>query len=111
DRDRLLGRTGAVLALANVLHLLADELSRLRARRLSLGLVLLCSLQRLFVWHRYSFERGLFRRAPMRQVEQEGCPFRVRSAKCEVLSWEGLREDSTRSDHKSPISSYSIEPD
>src|SRR5512147_1959802 len=39
DGDGLLGRTGAVLALADVVDLLADELAGLGARRLPLSLV------------------------------------------------------------------------
>src|SRR5512143_332051 len=41
DRDRLLGRAGAVLSLADVMHLLAHELPGLRARRLPLAPVFL----------------------------------------------------------------------
>src|SRR6185369_16504983 len=51
DRDRLLGRAGAVLAFPDVLHLLADELAGLRARRLAFALVLLGALESFLLWH------------------------------------------------------------
>src|SRR5439155_13383774 len=40
DGNRLLGRARAVLALADVLHCLADKFTRLRGGRLALALVL-----------------------------------------------------------------------
>src|SRR5262249_44820268 len=51
DGDRLFGRLGAVLAFADVLHLLANELAGRRRRLLSLAEVLLGALQRLLLWH------------------------------------------------------------
>src|SRR5690348_13789702 len=51
DGDRLLGRSRAVLSFANVMHLLADEFTRLRRRRLAFALVLSCSFDGFFVWH------------------------------------------------------------
>src|SRR5262249_6537747 len=51
DRDRLPGGTGPVLAIPDVVHLLADELAGLRRRRLALGFVLPRALQRLLVGH------------------------------------------------------------
>src|SRR6185503_4173144 len=45
DRDRLLGGTRAVLALADVLDLLVDEFAGLRAWRLSRTLVGACFLE------------------------------------------------------------------
>src|SRR5215831_132672 len=51
DRDRLLGRARAVLALADVVHLLADELTRLRARGLALPAVALRPFDGLLLRH------------------------------------------------------------
>src|SRR5437867_1695013 len=51
DRDRLLRGAGAVLALADVVHLLADEFPRLRRGRLALPLVLLGPLDRFLLRH------------------------------------------------------------
>src|SRR5262249_10900435 len=49
DGDRLLRRSRAVFALANVMDLLADELTRLRARRLPLPFVAPRPLDRLLL--------------------------------------------------------------
>ncbi len=49
--DRLLARACSVLACADMLHLLADELASLSGWRLPLLLVPTCSLQSLPVWH------------------------------------------------------------
>src|SRR5689334_24050219 len=51
DRDRLLGRSGAVLALAHVMNLLAHELARLRRRRLPRTLVGACAPERFLLRH------------------------------------------------------------
>ncbi len=51
DRDRLLRRARAVLALANVIHLLAHELAGRRRRRLARREVLLRLVHRLLGWH------------------------------------------------------------
>jgi hypothetical protein len=40
-----------VLPFANVVHLFADELARLRGRRLSFARILACSFQRLLIRH------------------------------------------------------------
>jgi len=40
-----------MFALANVIHLLLDELTRLSAGSLTLALIALSTLQRLFLWH------------------------------------------------------------
>ena len=55
DRDHLLRRSGAMLALTNVLDLFANKLSCLRARSLPFALVFLCAFQCLFVRHGSSF--------------------------------------------------------
>src|SRR6185369_1301263 len=44
DRDRLLGRSRSVLAAADVIHFLADELASLGRRRLAFAFVFACSL-------------------------------------------------------------------
>src|SRR5438067_2925408 len=51
DRDGLLRRTRAVLALPNVVHLLAHELASLRRRRLALRGVFLRAVDGLLVGH------------------------------------------------------------
>src|SRR5690348_8492550 len=51
DRDRLLRALRTVLAFADVVHLLADEFSRLRARRLAFPAILRGALQRGLLWH------------------------------------------------------------
>jgi hypothetical protein len=51
NRNRLLRRARAVLAFANVIHLLANELSSLRRRCLALPLVAAGALQRSFFRH------------------------------------------------------------
>jgi hypothetical protein len=50
-RDGLLRGASAVLALTNVIHLLANELARLRARRLALKLVPPRSFHCPLLWH------------------------------------------------------------
>src|SRR5207302_9950272 len=52
DRDRLRGRAGAMLALADVLDLLAHELAGLRAGRLALALVALRAFDGFLFGHR-----------------------------------------------------------
>jgi hypothetical protein len=42
-----------MFALADVIHFLLDEFTRLRAGSLALALVLPCPLQCLFLWHAY----------------------------------------------------------
>src|SRR5205823_1906652 len=54
DGDRLLGRPRAVLPLTDMVHLLAHELARLRARRLALARVLARASRRLSVRHDFS---------------------------------------------------------
>lgn len=61
DSDRLLRRSCSMLALANPLDLLAHELAGLRARRFSLALVFLRSLDRFFARHSGRFPRGVCR--------------------------------------------------
>src|SRR5690348_14382618 len=51
NRDRLLGRARPVLAFADVVNFLADELARLRGRALSLGLVAPRAPYRFFGGH------------------------------------------------------------
>jgi hypothetical protein len=51
DGNRLLGGAGAMLALADVMHLFADEFARLRGRRLALTPVAARSLQCSFLRH------------------------------------------------------------
>src|SRR6185295_15283998 len=51
DRDRLLRRARAVLALAHVVYLLAHELARLRRGRLVFRFVAACGPQRLLLRH------------------------------------------------------------
>jgi hypothetical protein len=51
DRDRLLRRAGAVLALSNVFDLFVDELAGLRARRLALPPVASGALDGFFLRH------------------------------------------------------------
>src|SRR5437879_12946877 len=51
DRDRLLRRAGAMLALADVVNLFAHELARLRRGGLPAALVLAGALQRLLLRH------------------------------------------------------------
>src|SRR5262249_23929267 len=67
DGDRMLGRTGTVLAFTDVFHLFPDEFTGLHAGRLAFALVLRGTLQRLFVWHRSSFGNG----HPPANVRQE----------------------------------------
>src|SRR5205085_4564078 len=55
DRDRLLARSRAVLALADVVHLLANEFPRLRRRRLAFALVPFGTFERFFLRHTSSF--------------------------------------------------------
>jgi len=52
DRDGLLGRASAVLALADVVHFLVDEFAGLCARRLAFALVAPGALDGLSFWHR-----------------------------------------------------------
>jgi hypothetical protein len=56
DGNRLLGRPRAVLALANVVHLLPHKLPRLRRRRFPLAPVALGTLDRITFWHDHSWE-------------------------------------------------------
>src|SRR5205823_14919481 len=72
DRDRLLRRARAVLPLADVVHLLLDELARLRAGRLALALVLVRGLQRLLLGHGRLLSRV--------KTQQERCPTRSERA-------------------------------
>src|SRR5438270_2203273 len=51
--NSLLRRARSVLALADVVHLLANKLTRLRARRFALALILVCAFQCLLLWHGY----------------------------------------------------------
>src|SRR5262249_35593204 len=51
DRDRLLGRPSAVLALADVVHLLANELACLRGRCLTLAPISLGALDGFLLRH------------------------------------------------------------
>src|SRR5262249_57953121 len=51
DRDRLLGGARAMLALANMVHLLSHEFARLGGRGLSVALVLVGALDGLLVRH------------------------------------------------------------
>jgi hypothetical protein len=51
DRDRLLGRAYAMLALTHVMDFLSHELTGLRGRRLSRALVFARSLQCGFLGH------------------------------------------------------------
>src|SRR5207302_8450595 len=51
--DSLLRRARSVLALADVVHLLANKFARLRAGRFSLALLLVCAFQGLLLWHGY----------------------------------------------------------
>src|SRR3954466_12073045 len=52
DRDRLLGRSPAVLAFADVMHLLADKLARLRGGGLAFAFIAPRSLDRFLFGHR-----------------------------------------------------------
>ena len=51
NRDGLLRRSRTMLAFANVMHFLADELSRLRRRSLAFPLVLASSFNRFTLRH------------------------------------------------------------
>src|SRR5262249_28913758 len=51
DGDDLLRRSSTVLTLANVMKLLANELTGLRSRRLAFALGLFGFFQRFFFWH------------------------------------------------------------
>src|SRR5262249_61190217 len=51
DRDRLLRRSCAVLALAHVMDFLAHELTGLRARTLAFTAVASGTLERSLLWH------------------------------------------------------------
>src|SRR5215467_11078616 len=51
DRDSLFRGSGAMLALANVVHLLSDEFTRLRARGFALAGVFMSALKSLFFRH------------------------------------------------------------
>ena len=53
DGDRLLGRAGAVFALADVVHLFAHELARRRGRLLPFGQIVLRLLDRFLGRHRH----------------------------------------------------------
>src|SRR5215813_2652456 len=53
DGDRLLGRPRPVLALADVMHFLLNELAGGRGGALPLTQIFLCSLQRLLLGHGY----------------------------------------------------------
>src|SRR5262252_5044841 len=53
DGDRLLGRPRAVLALADVMHFLPNELAGGRGGAFPLPQIFLCSLQRLLLGHGY----------------------------------------------------------
>jgi hypothetical protein len=48
-----------MFALADMIHLLLDELTRLRAGSLTLAFVALHPLQRLFLWHFRLLTTGL----------------------------------------------------
>jgi hypothetical protein len=54
DRDRLLRRSSAMFAFANMMHFLAYEFSGLRARRFPFSSVFSRSLDDVFFWHRSS---------------------------------------------------------
>src|SRR5438270_9495807 len=51
--DSLLRRARSVLALSNVMHLLANKFAGLSARRFALALILVCAFQCLLLWHGY----------------------------------------------------------
>src|SRR5438067_532206 len=51
--NSLLRRARSVLALANVMHLLANKFARLSAGRFALALILVCAFQCLLLWHGY----------------------------------------------------------
>src|SRR3569623_321895 len=51
DCNRLLSRARAKFALAKVIHLLLDDLSRLSAGSLTLAHIALSTLLRLVLWH------------------------------------------------------------
>jgi len=71
DGDGLFGIPCAVLSLANVVHLFANELTRLSGRTLSLRAVASGSLQGLFAWH----SRGLATSLPRRSlIPGSPCP-------------------------------------
>src|ERR1017187_10940797 len=53
--NRLFGRGRAVLAFADVVHLLFHAFAGLGARRFSLACLFAGPLQRFFLWHRFSF--------------------------------------------------------
>src|SRR5258705_571385 len=53
DGDRLVGRLGAVLAFADVVHLFTNELAGRRGRPLALAEVFLRALEGLLLWHGY----------------------------------------------------------
>ena len=55
DGNSLFSRARAVFSLADVVHLLANELSRLRGRRLPLLFIAFSSLQCLLFWHTNPF--------------------------------------------------------
>jgi hypothetical protein len=49
--NRLLWRSGAMLAFPNVFHFFAHKLARLSAGRFALSLILACSFDCFFFWH------------------------------------------------------------
>src|SRR5437867_8358065 len=52
NRYRLFSRSRAVLSFADMVHLLANELTRLGRGRLTLAFIALGSFYRFFFWHR-----------------------------------------------------------
>src|SRR5207253_9650345 len=49
--DRLLGGSCPMLSFADVMHLFADEFTRLRRWRFAFALVFLCTFECFFFWH------------------------------------------------------------
>jgi hypothetical protein len=49
--DRLLWRSGAVFAFANMFHFFANKLARLCGRRFAFALVFACAFNCFFFWH------------------------------------------------------------
>src|SRR5206468_3796786 len=68
--DRLFGGAGAVLSLANVVHLLANKFASLRAWRFAFCFVFLCAFQRFFFRH---FERASLELLNNGDARRRGC--------------------------------------
>src|SRR5262245_4468960 len=63
DGDRLLRIPRSMFAFADVMHLLADELARLRGRRLALAPIVLRTLDSFLFWHGFAPRIGDFSQA------------------------------------------------